>query len=224
MDVSRLIVFAHGGLGELPDMDALMFLFPTIPVILIGTIVVAAALRSRGLLGADERSISATATGAAVAATLSTGAAAIHFAVVPEHFSEFAPFGLAFLAVGFFQVTWAPVYLLRPRRAIASVGAVVNAAIVLVWLISRTVGLPIGPTPWTREPIGALDLFATAFEIALIGTLLPVILPARWPAFAAQRMNFERAFVLATFCLLTVTLLTTFALLGAPAVESVIEP
>jgi hypothetical protein len=95
---------------------------------------------------------------------------------------------------------------------------------VAVWLLSRTVGLPLGPTPWEPEGIGILDVLATVFEIAVIGVVLPVILPARWPGYARQRMAFERAFVLATFCLVTVTLFTTFALVTAPAVEATIHP
>ena len=224
MDVSRLIVFAHGGLGNLPDMDDLMFLLPAIPIVLIGTIVLADTLRKRGLLGAEDRTIALHTTGAAVAATLSTGAAAIHFAVVPAHMAEFAPFGLAFVAVGWFQVTWAQLYLLRPTRVIAATGGLVNSAIVVVWLLSRTVGLPVGPGPWTPEPIGTLDAFASAFEVALVGVLLPIILPRRWPSYAGQRMTFERAFVLATFCLLTVSLLTTYALVGEPAAEIALQP
>ena len=224
MDLSRVIVFAHGGLGNLPEMEDMMFLFPAIPMVLIGTVLLAAALRNRGLLGADDRTISATATAAAVAATLSTGAAAIHFAVVPEHVDEFAPFGLAFIAVAWFQVTWAQLYLVRQTRLIAAGGVVVNVAIAAVWLLSRTTGLPVGPQPWVAEQIGALDLFATAFELVLVGALLPAVLPKRWPAFAGQRMAFERAFVLATFCVVTVTLLTTYALLGKPGVEVALQP
>jgi hypothetical protein len=224
VDLGRLIVFAHAGAGSLPDHDQLMFLFPTIPILLIGTIVLAAALRKRGLLGPADRTIPLSVTGAAVAATLSTGAAAIHFAVVPEHMAEFAPFGIAFVAVGWFQVGWAQAYLLRPTRAIAAAGVVVNVLIVATWLLSRTVGLPVGPEPWTPEQIGPLDLFATGFEVALIAVLVPVALPSRWPAFATQRMAFERAFVLATFCVVTVTLLTAFALVSVPEVQASIQP
>ena len=223
MDVGQLIVFAHGGVGNLPDMDDMMFLLPVLPMLLIGTIVLASTLRKRGLLGAEGQTVSSSATGAAVAATLSTGAAAIHFTVVPEHTAEFAPFGLAFLAVGFFQVIWAQLYLLRPARLLAATGVVVNGAIVAVWLLSRTVGLPLGPTPWMSEPIGTLDTFASAFEFVLIAVVIPMVLPSRWPSFANQRMAYERAFVLAAFCLLTVTLLITFAVAGAPA-EAGIEP
>ena len=224
MDLSRVIVFAHGGVGNLPEMEDMMFLFPAIPMVLIGTILLASALRSRGLLGADDRTISVTTTAAAVAATLSTGAAAIHFAVVPQHVEEFAPFGVAFIAVAWFQVTWAQLYLVRQTRLVAAGGAVASVAIAAVWLLSRTVGLPVGPQPWIPEPIGALDVFATAFELALVGVLLPAVLPKRWPNFAGQRIAFERAFVLATFCVITVTLLTTYALLGEPTPEVALQP
>lgn len=223
MDVSRLIVFAHGGPG-LPEHDSLMVLLPAFPMILIGTIILTGALRKRGLLGADGRMVYVTTAGAAAAATLSTGAAAIHFSVLPVHLAEFAPFGLAFLAVGWFQLIWAQFYLLRPTRGVATAGGLVNAAVAVVWLLSRTVGLPVGPNPWAPESIGLLDLFATAFEIALVCFVLPVTMPARWPTLASQRMAFERAFVLATFCLITVTLLTAYALVGVPSAEAGIQP
>ena len=225
MDLSRLIVFAHGSLGNLPDMDALMFLFPTIPIILIGTIVLASALRQRGLLGADDRTVSITATGAAVAATLSTGAAAIHFAVVPEHMAEFVPFGVAFVAVGWFQVIWAQLYLLRPTRVIAASGALVSVLIVVVWLLSRSFGLPMGPTAWTPEPIGALDAICDGLRDCARRS--PRYRSSsrgagqHWPA-NGWRSNAHSC--LPTFCVLTVTLLTTLALVGAPAVEAGVQP
>lgn len=217
MDLAHLVVFAHTG-GAMLDHDGLMLLFATIPLILIATIVVAAALRNRGLLGPANRTVSVNATLAAVAAALSLGAAAIHFAVVEAHLEADLAFGVFFVAVAWFQVIWSQAYVLRPARAAAVVGALVNAGVVGVWLTSRIVGLPLGPTPWVAEPIGALDLFATGFEVALIGVLLPALTPRRWPSVSGERIAFERAFVLATFSVATVALLASFALLGTPGV------
>ena len=37
----------------------------------------------------------------------------------------------------------------------------------VVWVISRTSGMPLGPEPWTPERVGAADLIATADELGL---------------------------------------------------------
>jgi hypothetical protein len=219
MDIRDVIVFAHGG-GSLIDHDDLMFLFPMLPAMLVGTIVVAQMLQKRGLFGRPDRTVAMSATLAAVAATLSLGSAAIHFAVIKEHLEFDLAFGLFFIALGWFQVVWAQVYLLRPSAVLARIAAGVNLLVVAIWVISRTTGLPFGPQPWVPEAIGTLDVFASAFEVALVAVLLPAIAPRRWPSVVAQRMAFEKAFVLATFTVLTVTTLATVALLGTPGVET----
>lgn len=55
--------------------------------------------------------------------------------------------------------------------AVASVyrlGIVANGAMVAIWTVSRTTGLPVGPDPWMPEALGALDLLATGLEMVLI--------------------------------------------------------
>ena len=91
-----------------------------------------------------------------------------------------------------------------------------NAAVIVTSFVSRTTGLPFGPTPWQVQSIGTLDIFATTFEVALVAVLVPMALPRRWPDLAAQRMKFERALVLTSFVLITVTLLASLALVTAP--------
>src|SRR6202050_1411579 len=49
-------------------------------------------------------------------AALSAGAAAIHFAVVFEHFAEYALYGVFFLVISWAQVIWPVVLFLRPSR------------------------------------------------------------------------------------------------------------
>lgn len=219
MDIRDLIVFAHGG-GALIDHDDLMFLFPTVPLMLVGTIVAAVALRKLGLLGEKDRTVALPAAVAAVAATLSLGAAAIHFAVIQDHLAVDLGYGLFFIGLGWFQAIWAQVYLMRHSALLAAAAVLVNTLVVCVWLVSRVTGLPFGPTPWQPEPIETLDVFATVFEVALIAFILPTAVPRRWPNFQAERIAFERAVVLAAFALITVTLLATIALLGSPAVEA----
>src|SRR5262249_58491032 len=49
-------------------------------------------------------------------ASLSVGAAAIHFAVIFEHFTEYALYGVFFLVISWAQMIWAAVVLWRPSR------------------------------------------------------------------------------------------------------------
>ena len=101
-------------------------------------------------------------------AALSVGAAAIHFAVVFEHFNEYALYGVFFLIISWAQAIWAAVVLWRPSRLWLWLGILGNAAIVVVYFASRLTGLPFGPDKHHTEAFGALDLVSIIFEVALI--------------------------------------------------------
>ena len=218
IDLASFVVFAHG--GGLIGHEDLMFLFPTLPILLIGTILVATALQNRGVLGPADRSVSLASALAAISAGLSLGAAGIHFAVIQDHIADYFLFGIAFLGLAWFQAIWAQIYVMRRSSQLAIIGAVVNAGAVAVWFMSRTTGLPFGPTPWVPEAVGTLDVFATAFELCLIGTLLPTIAPDRLRSLALRRLAYQQAVVLASFSVLTVALLTAVALLASSVVEA----
>jgi hypothetical protein len=151
---------------------------------------------------------SALPTERALLAVLSLGAAAIHFAVAPEHFAEYAPFGLLFTIVAWFQAITAAalVYTSRPGRLVAGVAAAVNLGTVLVWALSRTAGLPVGDEPWTPEPVGTADVVAGVLEIALVAGLgLLAMAPASagpfradTPALRALRIACAAGAILAT--------------------------
>jgi hypothetical protein len=108
-------------------------------------------------------------------AALSLGAAAIHFAVIPDHLEEWWAFGLFFAVLGWFQAVWPIAYLDRPspRRAWLAVAA--NLATVVLWAWSRTAGLPIGPEPGMPEAIGAADVVSTLLEVTLVVGLLGLL-------------------------------------------------
>lgn len=101
-------------------------------------------------------------------ATLSLGAGAIHFAVISAHFAEYWVFGVFFAVLAWYQAIWALLYALRPHRMLALTALLVNAGTVALWLWTRTVGVPIGPTAGELEPIGAPDVAATIFEVAIV--------------------------------------------------------
>ncbi len=109
---------------------------------------------------------------AATFSLLSFGAAGIHFAVSPDHFGDWAPYGVAFGLLAWFQVLWGAAYLARPSYAWGRVAALINAGVVVVWVWSRTLGLPIGPQPGSTEAVGFADALSSLFEILLVVGLL----------------------------------------------------
>jgi len=101
-------------------------------------------------------------------AALSAGAAAIHFAVIFEHFGEYVLYGVFFLVISWAQMIWAALVLWRPSRLWLWLGMAGNALIIAVYVASRTVGLPIGPDVSNPEPVGGLDVVSVILEVALI--------------------------------------------------------
>ena len=108
---------------------------------------------------------------------LSFGAAAIHFALTAEHFTEFWLYGLFFAAIAWFQVLWPLAYLRWPTPAAAGMGFAVNAATVLLWAWTRFVGLPLGPNAGELEAVGLEDLAAATFEVLLCSALVLLLVP-----------------------------------------------
>jgi hypothetical protein len=101
-------------------------------------------------------------------AALSMGAAAIHFAVMGEHFAEYVAFGVFFSVVAWLQASWAVGVIVLPSRPVLLAGLVGNALVVLVWFFSRTTGLPIGPEAGTPEPATFIDVLSTILELAIV--------------------------------------------------------
>jgi hypothetical protein len=112
-------------------------------------------------------------------AALSMAAAAIHFAVMGEHFAEYVAFGVFFSVVAWSQAVWAVGVIVRPSRGLLLVGLVGNALVILVWLISRTTGLPIGPEPGAPEPAAFVDVLSTILEVAIVAGTAMLVLRGR---------------------------------------------
>ncbi len=83
--------------------------------------------------------------GVPVAGGLSLLAGAIHLYFTPEHLEEWWVFGCFFLAVTVGQVVLAELVVLRPSTRTLLAGIWGNVAVIATYLVSRTVGLPIGP-------------------------------------------------------------------------------
>ena len=101
-------------------------------------------------------------------ASAAAGAAAIHFAVTAEHFEEWWLFGLFFGGSAVAQLAWAVVVVASRSRLLIWLGVAGNAAIVVLWVVTRTVGTLVGPEPDTPEPVSVADSVATAFEVVIV--------------------------------------------------------
>src|SRR5438876_775541 len=100
-------------------------------------------------------------------ASIATGA--IHVAAAAtlgrDSAQNLAFFGVAAAA----EIVWGVVALARAPRWWLAVGALGNALVVATWLVSRTVGLPIGPYAGVVLPVGFADGLAT-----ILGTVTAV--------------------------------------------------
>ncbi|HZD17902.1 MAG TPA: hypothetical protein VE669_07155 [Actinomycetota bacterium] len=108
----------------------------------------------------------------------SIGAGAIHAAVSPEHLEEARILGAFFIIAAAFQVAWAILVVLNPGARILGIGTLANGALIGIWLVSRTIGVPIGPDTWTPERVGALDVGATLLEVVLVAGSAAIL--RRW--------------------------------------------
>jgi hypothetical protein len=105
-----------------------------------------------------------------VAAAGLVAAAVIHAIVIPEHFREWWLFGVFFSVLMVAQLVLAVLVAYRPNRRMVRSVAVASAWIVVLWLVSRTSGIPLGPEQWQPESIGRLDIAASVAElITLVG-------------------------------------------------------
>ena len=143
-------------------------------------------------------------------ALLSIGAAVIHFVVTPGHWDEYWGQGLFFIIAAVAQLLWAVWILVAPSRPLYLLGAAGNAAIVVLWVVTRTAGIPAGPGAGEREAVEFADTLATVFEVLLVIGALALARtapprPIRWPvgALAASVVG-----------ALLVAALTTASLLG----------
>lgn len=103
-----------------------------------------------------------------VAFVASAAAAAIHFAAAPPHLREYAPAGAFMLMTGCLQWGWAIWITRRPSLFAMASGMAGNACLVWLWIVSRTMGLPIGMNPRVPEHIHSTDLLATALAVLIV--------------------------------------------------------
>jgi manganese oxidase len=106
-----------------------------------------------------------------MAIALTMVAALIHVWVMPEHFEEWWVYGVLFVLVALLQGFYGVALWLWGGRTVFILGMVGNLTIVVFYLVTRTVGVPLGPHLGEVEVVGVWDLAATTSEVALAATL-----------------------------------------------------
>jgi len=111
---------------------------------------------------------------------LSGSAGLIHARALIDHAGHYWLFGVFFGALTYAQTLWAVWMYRRPddERPLLP-AAFASLAVVAIWLVSRTVGLPIGPWAGRPEPFGIEDITASLDELVLAALVVAMLRPDR---------------------------------------------
>lgn len=115
-----------------------------------------------------------------LAAVLSLTVGAVHFGYAPHHLADDWAHGWFFMILGAYQVAFAVLVVARPRRWLWWSAVVVETASIATWIVSRTVGLPVGPEDLRTEAAGAPDIVCAAIEAMIIVLALVAVLAPTW--------------------------------------------
>jgi hypothetical protein len=156
-------------------------------------------------------------------AACSVAAGAIHFSVVGVHAAVDPVEGVLFAVAAWLQLGSALGVLLVPSRAAFLALAAVNAAAVLAWAWSRTLGLPFGADAWIPQGIGPADALATVFEVLAAALAAALVFgTARGGPRRVARLSSAVAYV--GGAVLAIAVLTTVVLVGYPPDDHAAEP
>ncbi len=114
-----------------------------------------------------------------IAAGASVLSGLIHFAAVPEHRAEWTAFAVFFTVVGVGELVWAAAVWARAEGWLIALGVVANVAIIALWAVTRTVGLPFGPDPGVAEPVGVADIVCCVGELGTVAAAAVALLARR---------------------------------------------
>lgn len=109
------------------------------------------------------------------AAVLAIAAGLIHAVVAVTHASEYWLFSVFFAALGAGQIAWGAFVYRGAERRVLVAGAWANAGVVLLWLFTRVVAVPLGPDAGSRESVGVLDAIATLDELVVVAMVLALV-------------------------------------------------
>jgi len=101
-------------------------------------------------------------------AALLFGSAVIHSAVVPEHLTEWGAAGAFFVVLAAAELAVAVVLVTRRQPTALYAAVVVSIGPFMLWLYSRTIGMPLGPGTGVPEQVGLADSVACSLEISTL--------------------------------------------------------
>lgn len=101
-------------------------------------------------------------------AAFSASAGVAHLVLAPVHAGGSTVEAVVFALVGWFQLVFAAVILVRPSRPALIIAIPTNLAFIGVWAYSRTAGLPIGAHPGQAEAVGPIDTTTVVLEAAVV--------------------------------------------------------
>ena len=113
-----------------------------------------------------------------LAAAALFGSAAIHLAVIPDHFNHWVVASVFFLALALAEVAGGVLLLGRPGLNVLVAVAVASVVPLVLWVWSRASGLPFGPNSNVPEPVGLADVAACLLELGTLAIAV-VLLRAR---------------------------------------------
>ena len=108
------------------------------------------------------------------------GSAAIHAAVVPEHLTEWTAAGMFFIVLTAAELAVGGLLLARLQPTVLLAAAVVSIGPLVLWLYSRTLGLPFGPEPGVPEAVGLADVAACALEVLTLFLAVVLLRTRGW--------------------------------------------
>ena len=124
---------------------------------------------------AGRARMSATDLRQTVAAVALFGCAAIHLAVIPDHFDHWVVASVFFLALALAEVAGGVLLLGRPGLNVLVAVAVASAVPLVLWAWSRTSGLPFGPNSNVPEPVGLADVAACLLELGTLAIAVALL-------------------------------------------------
>lgn len=99
----------------------------------------------------------------------------IHLWVAVGYFEVWWGYGTFFLGVAAAQGLFSVALLRWPGPALSLAGILGNLFVILVYIFSRTSGVPFGPHAGRAEDAGILDMSATGIELMTVVFLLTLL-------------------------------------------------